>query len=117
MASPNIIDLKGDGGWCDEPWTNLRPTDVGLTKPLVTKSKMLSAAMQWLTSKNSTEPLSSFVQICQQVSSKPLFLNTVLRADLIPISVDSDSGSESVIQTMSSMNLQNSSVCSKISAI
>jgi len=62
MASRNRIDLKVDGGWCDEPWMNLRPTDVGLTKSLVTKPTTLSAAMQWLTLKNSTEPLSSFVQ-------------------------------------------------------
>jgi len=41
------------------------------------------------------------------------FLNTVLRAGLIPAFVDS----ESVIQTMPSMNLRNSSVSSKISVI
>jgi len=74
MASPNIIDLKVDGGWCDEPWMNLRPIDVGLAKSFVTKPKTLSAAMQWLTSKNSTESLPSLVQICRKVSSKPLFL-------------------------------------------
>ena len=36
------------------------------------------------------EPLSWFVQICRKVSSKPLLINTVSRADLIPTLVDSD---------------------------
>ena len=81
MASPNIIDLKVDRGWCDEPWMNLRPIVVGLTKSFITKPKTLSTAMQWLPSKNSTESLPSLVQICQKVGSKPWVGNLFPTAD------------------------------------